>query len=91
MKRFNFIYLLLAFVGVLTLTSCEHKYADYTPGAQDKNMGAYLPSTADFEVTAESTSVAVVVGRMNTAVAANVTVRVAACFPCAQSFCALGF
>ena len=75
MKRFNFIYLLLAFVGVLTLTSCEHKYADYTPGAQDKNMGAYLLSTADFEVTAESKSVAVVVGRMNTAVAANVTVR----------------
>lgn len=75
MKRFNFIYLLLAFVGVLTLTSCEHKYADYTPGSQDKNMGAYLPSTADFEVTAESKSVAVVVGRMNTAVAADVTVR----------------
>lgn len=75
MKRFNFIYLLLAFVGVLTLTSCEHKYADYTPGSQDKNMGAYLPSTADFEVTAESTSVAVVVGRMNTAVAADVNVR----------------
>lgn len=75
MKKFNFIYLLLAFVGVLTLTSCEHKYADYTPGAQDANMGAYLPSTADFSVTATSTSVDIVVARVNTAEAAQVSVR----------------
>lgn len=75
MKKFNFIYLLLALVGVFTMTSCEHKYADYTPGAQDANMGAYLPSTADFEVTAETTSVDIVVARVNTAEAADVNVR----------------
>lgn len=75
MKKFNFIYLLLALVGVFAMTSCEHKYADYTPGAQDANMGAYLPSTADFEVTAETTSVDIVVARINTAEAADVNVR----------------
>lgn len=75
MKKFNFIYLLLAFVGVLSLASCEHKYADYTPGAQDKNMGVYLPSTADIEVTAETKSIDIVVARLNADNAAEVGVR----------------
>lgn len=75
MKKFNFIYLFLALVGVFALTSCEHQYADYTPGAQDANMGVYLPSTDGFEVTAETTSVDVVVARLNNEAAAEVTVR----------------
>jgi hypothetical protein len=77
MKKFNFIYLFLAFVGVLSMTSCEHKYADYTPGPQDQNMGVYLPSAASFEVTAEDTSVNVVVGRNDASEAATVSVRAA--------------
>mgnify|MGYP006364037419 FL=1 len=75
MKKFNFIYLFLALVGVFALTSCEHQYADYTPGEQDANMGVYLPSTDGFEVTAETTSVDVVVARLSTEAAAEVTVR----------------
>ena len=75
MKKFNFIYLFLALVGVFALTSCEHQYADYTPGAQDANMGVYLPSTEGFEVKAETTSVDIVVARLNTEAVAEVTVR----------------
>ena len=75
MKKFNFIYLFLALVGVFALTSCEHQYADYTPGAQDANMGVYFPSTDGFEVKAETTSVDVVVARLSTEAAAEVTVR----------------
>lgn len=75
MKKFNFIYLFLALVGVFALTSCEHQYADYTPGAQDANMGVYFPSTDGFEVKAETTSVDIVVARLNTEAAAEVTVR----------------
>lgn len=75
MRKFNFIYLLLAFVGVLTLTSCEHKYADYTPGPQDKNMGAYFASTDDLVVTADATSVNVVITRANSEGAATLSVR----------------
>lgn len=77
MKKFNFIYLFLAFVGVLSMTSCEHKYADYTPGPQDQNMGVYLPNAASFEVTAEDTSVNVVVARNDASEAATVSVRAA--------------
>ena len=61
MKKFNFIYLFLAFVGVLAMTSCEHKYADYTPGAKENNMGVYFPSTKGFTVTADATSVDITV------------------------------
>lgn len=75
MKKFNFIYLFLALVGVFALTSCEHQYADYTPGAQDANMGVYFPSTDGFEVKAETTSVDIVVARLNTEAAAEVSVR----------------
>ncbi len=75
MKKFNFIYLFLALVGVFALTSCEHQYADYTPGAQDANMGVYFPSTDSFEVKAETTSVDIVVARLSTEAAAEVTVR----------------
>ena len=75
MKKFNFIYLLLTFVGVLSMTSCEHKYADYTPGAQDGNMGVYFPSTAKLVVTAASTSVDIAVARLVADEQATVTVR----------------
>lgn len=75
MKKFNFIYLFLALVGVFALTSCEHQYADYTPGAQDANMGVYFPSTDGFEVKAETTSVDIVVARLNAEAAAEVSVR----------------
>ena len=75
MKKFNFIYLLLAFVGVLSMTSCEHQYADYTPGAKDGNMGVYFPSTAKLVVTAESTSVDIAVARLVADEQATVSVR----------------
>ena len=75
MKKFKFIYLFIAFVGALTMASCEHPYADYTPGAQDETMGVYFPSTDGFEVKAETTSVDVVVARLNSEAAAEVTVR----------------
>ena len=75
MKKFNFIYLLLTFVGVLSMTSCEHKYADYTPGAQDGNMGVYFPSTAKLVVTAASTSVDIAVARLVADEQATVSVR----------------
>lgn len=75
MKKFNFIYLLLAFVGVMSMTSCEHKYEDYAPGNHDENMGVYLPSTAVIEVTAETKSVDIAVARFNTTNAAEVSVR----------------
>ena len=77
MKKFNFIYLLLAFVGVITMTSCEHPYADYTPGPQDQNMGVSLKSLGSFEVTAEDTSVSVVVARTDASEAATLSVRAA--------------
>lgn len=75
MRKFNFIYMLLAFVGVLSMTSCEHKYADYTPGPQDKNMGVYFPSIATLEVAADATSVDVVIARNNAEAAAEVSLR----------------
>ncbi|MBR2428738.1 MAG: hypothetical protein IKB15_02005 [Alistipes sp.] len=75
MKRFNFIYLFLAVVGVLSLASCEHKYADYTPGSADKNTGVYFPSTAALAVTAEDTSVEIPVARLNADAEATVTFR----------------
>lgn len=75
MKKFNIIGLLLAVVGVLSMTSCQHEYADYTPGPQDDNLGVYFKSVANFQVTAETTSVDVVVLRSNTAEAAQVSVR----------------
>ena len=77
MKKFNFIYLLLAFVGVITMTSCEHPYADYTPGPQDQNMGVSLKSLDSFEVTAEDTSVSIVVARTDASEAATLSVRAA--------------
>ena len=75
MKKFNFIYLFLAVVGVLSLASCEHKYADYTPGSTDKNMGVYFPSTAALVVTAEDTSVEIPVARLNAEAEATISLR----------------
>lgn len=75
MKKFNFIYMLLAFVGVLSMTSCEHKYADYTPGPQDKNMGVYFPSIDVLEVAADATSVDILIARNNAEEAAEVSLR----------------
>ena len=75
MKKFNIIGLLLAVVGVLSMTSCQHEYADYTPGPQDTNMGVYFQSINTLNVAAEATSVDVVVLRNNTADAAELKVR----------------
>lgn len=75
MRKFNFIYLFLAFVGVLSMTSCEHKYADYTPGSQDQNMGVYFPSIDVLEVTADATSVDILIARNNAEEAAEVSLR----------------
>jgi hypothetical protein len=75
MKKFKFIYLLLAVVGALTFASCEHKYADWTPGPQDTNMGVYFPSTSGFVVAATDTSVDIAVARNNADEAASVLLR----------------
>lgn len=75
MKKFNFIYLALALVGVISLASCEHKYADFTPGAKDANLGVYFPSVDPIVVTAEDISVNIKVARLNTAGDAEVSVR----------------
>ena len=64
MKNFKFIYLLLAVVGAITFASCEHKYADWTPGEPDKGLGVYFPSTQGFKVAATDTSVDIVVARV---------------------------
>ena len=78
MKKFNFIYLLMAFVGVITMASCEHPYTDYTPGAKENNQGVYFPGKIDFKVSAEDTFVEIPVARLNTAEAAEVSYRVEA-------------
>lgn len=75
MKKFNFIYLLMAFVGVIAMTSCEHPYTDYTPGAKENNQGVYFPGKIDFKVTAEDTFVEIPVARVNVAEAAEVSFR----------------
>lgn len=75
MKKYNFIYLLLAVVGVFTLASCTHEHADYTPGAKDANQGVYFPSTADLVVTAEDSSVAIPVARLNVDAETTVSLR----------------
>ena len=75
MKKYNFIYLLLAVVGVFTLASCTHEHADYTPGAKDANQGVYFPSTADLVVTAEDSSVAIPVARLNVDAEATISLR----------------
>ena len=78
MKKFNFIGLLMAFVGVIAMTSCEHPYADYTPGAKENNQGVYFPGKIDFKVTAEDTFVEIPVARTNAAEAAEISFRVEA-------------
>ena len=78
MKKFNFIGLLMAFVGVIAMTSCEHPYADYTPGAKENNQGVYFPGKIDFKVTAEDTFVEIPVARTNAAEAAEISLRVEA-------------
>ena len=75
MKNFKFIYLLLAVVGAITFASCEHKYADWTPGEPDKGLGVYFPSTQGFKVAATDTSVDIVVARAKTDDAASVSLR----------------
>lgn len=77
MKKFNFIYLLLAFVGVVAMTSCEHPNADYTPGAKEDNLGVYFLNTKGFNVTADATSVDIKVARLVADEAADVSVRAA--------------
>lgn len=57
------------------MTSCEHKYADYTPGSQDQNMGVYFPSIDVLEVTADATSVDILIARNNAEEAAEVSLR----------------
>ena len=75
MKKFKFIYLLAAVVGALSFASCQHPYADWTPGAQDANMGVYFPSTAGFEVAATDSSVQIKVARSEADAAASVSLR----------------
>lgn len=77
MKKFNFIYLLLAFVGVVAMTSCEHPNADYTPGAKEDNLGVYFLNTKGFTVTADATSVDIKVARLVADEAVDVSVRAA--------------
>jgi hypothetical protein len=72
MKNFKFLYLLLAVVGVVTFTSCTE---DWAPGAQDTNAGVYFADTSVINVTAETTSVDIVVMRTNAADALTVTIR----------------
>lgn len=68
----------MAFVGVIAMTSCEHPYADYTPGAKENNQGVYFPGKIDFKVTAEDTFVEIPVARTNAAEAAEISFRVEA-------------
>ncbi|MBR5584715.1 MAG: hypothetical protein IKW36_00540 [Alistipes sp.] len=76
MKRFKFIYLLLAVVGVVSMASCQHKYADWAPGAKETNMGVYFPSTtSSYAVTTEDSVITIDVARINTAEAAQVSFR----------------
>ena len=75
MKKFNIIGLLLAFVGVLSLASCEHPQADWVPGAQDTNAGVYFPSTSNLVVTAEDTSVEIAVMRAEAGEELTVSLR----------------
>ena len=75
MKRFKFIYLLAAVVGALSFASCEHPYADWTPGAKDANMGVYFTNTKGFEVSEDDTNVVIEVARVNSEEAASVTLR----------------
>ena len=75
MRKFNFIYLLLAFVGAVTMSSCEHKYADWAPGAKDANMGVYFDDISNVIVKAEDTSATILVKRSETAEAAVIKVR----------------
>lgn len=75
MKRFKFIYLLAAVVGALSFASCEHPYADWTPGAKDNNMGVYFTSTKGFQITPEDNNVVIEVARANAEEAASVTLR----------------
>ena len=75
MKRFKFIYLLLAVVGAMSFASCQHPYADWTPGAKDNNMGVYFTNTNGFQVTSEDNNVVIEVARANAEEAASVSVR----------------
>lgn len=75
MKRFKFIYLLAAVVGALSFASCQHPYADWTPGAKDANMGVYFTNTNGFEVSNEDTNVVIEVARVRSEEAASVTLR----------------
>ena len=72
MKNFKFLYLLLAVVGVVTFTSCKE---EWTPGPKDTNMGVFFPEVNRYEVSAEDTSVDIVVARNNAADAATVALR----------------
>ena len=75
MKRFKFIYLLLAVVGAVSFASCQHPYANWTPGQPDANMGVYFPSAKGFEVAATDSSVDIAVARVNADAAASVSIR----------------
>lgn len=66
--------LLLAVVA-LAFASCQHKYADWTPGTQDANMGVYFANIDNFEVSAETTSVDIEVKRLQTEEAATISLR----------------
>lgn len=67
--------LLLAVVGVLSFASCQHEYADWTPGEKDNNMGVYFANTDDFVVSQDDSFVNIEVKRIKTDAAANITLR----------------
>ena len=75
MRKFNIMSLLLAVVGVLTFASCQHEYADWTPGEKDSNMGVFFANTENISVSAEDTFVNIEVKRLQTDAAANITLR----------------
>lgn len=72
MKKFKFLYLLLAVVGVLS-AACTTE--EWTPGPQDLNSGVYFPDTSVVNVTAETTEAEIEVMRTNTADALTVSLR----------------
>lgn len=75
MRKFNIMSLLLAVVGVLTFASCQHEYADWTPGEKDNNLGVYFSNTDDFAVATTDKSVSIEVKRTVVDEAVQVSLR----------------
>lgn len=74
MKNIKLLCLALVAVTAGLFTACTE---EWEPGAPDSNQGVYFPTVTDFKVAAEDTSVEVVVKRVSTTDAANVSLRAA--------------